>query len=88
MLGVIKKAVEEIVKDTHNHQIHVSNQIKALMSVIETYPMSALELMEKLNTRSSVTFRKNYLQPALEAGLIAMTDPNNPTNRNQRYYKI
>lgn len=88
MLGVIKKAVEEIVKDTHNHQIHVSNQIKALMSVIETYPMSALELMEKLGLKSRLTFRKNYLQPALEAGLIAMTDPNNPTNRNQRYYKI
>lgn len=88
MLGVIKKAVEEIVKDTHNHQIHVSNQIKALMSVIETFPMSALELMEKLGLKSRLTFRKNYLQPALEAGLIAMTDPNNPTNRNQRYYKI
>ena len=88
MLGVIKKAVEEIVKDTHNHQIHVSNQIKALMSVIETYPMSALELMGKLGLKSRLTFRKNYLQPALEAGLIAMTDPNNPTNRNQRYYKI
>lgn len=88
MFGVIKKAVEEIVKDTHNHQIHVSNQIKALMSVIETYPMSALELMEKLGLKSRLTFRKNYLQPALEAGLIAMTDPNNPTNRNQRYYKI
>ena len=88
MLGVIKKAVEEIVKDTHNHQIHVSNQIKALMSVIETYPMSALELLEKLGLKSRLTFRKNYLQPALEAGLIAMTDPNNPTNRNQRYYKI
>lgn len=88
MLCVIKKAVEEIVKDTHNHQIHVSNQIKALMSVIETYPMSALELMEKLGLKSRLTFRKNYLQPALEAGLIAMTDPNNPTNRNQRYYKI
>ena len=88
MLGVIKKAVEEIVKDTHNHQIHVSNQIKALMSVIETYPMSALELMEKLGLKSRLAFRKNYLQPALEAGLIAMTDPNNPTNRNQRYYKI
>lgn len=88
MLGVIKRAVEEIVKDTHNHQIHISNQIKALMSVIEVYPMSALELMEKLGLKSRLTFRKNYLQPALEAGLIAMTDPDNPTNRNQRYYKL
>lgn len=87
MLGIIKKAVSELARDTRNHQSHISNQIKALMSVIEVYPMSALELMGKLGLKSRVTFRKNYLQPALEAGLIAMTDPDNPTNRNQRYYK-
>lgn len=88
MLGVIKKAVSELVRDTRSHQNHLSNQIKALMSVIETYPMSAAELMEKLGLKSRVTFRKNYLQPALEAGLIAMTDPDTPTNRNQRYFKV
>lgn len=87
MLGIIKKAVSELARDTRNHQSHISNQIKALMAVIEVYPMSALELMGKLGLKSRVTFRKNYLQPALEAGLIAMTDPDNPTNRNQRYYK-
>ena len=88
MLGIIKKAVSELARDTRNHQSHISNQIKALMAVIEVYPMSALELMGKLGLKSRVAFRKNYLQPALEAGLIAMTDPDNPTNRNQRYYKI
>ena len=88
MLKVIKTAIREIVIDTHNHQSHISNQIKALMSVIESYPMSALELMEKLGLKSRQTFRKNYLQPALEAGLIGMTNPDQPTNRNQRYYKV
>lgn len=87
MLGVIQKAVRELARDARNHQIHISSQIKALMSVIESYPMSALELMEKLGLKSRPTFRKNYLQPALEAGLIGMTDPDNPTNRNQRYFK-
>ena len=86
MLGVIKKAVSELARDARNHQSHISNQIKALMSVIETYPMSAVELMEKLGLKSRVT-RKNYLQPALEAGLIAMADSDTPTNRNQRYFK-
>ena len=88
MLGIIKNAVSELARDTRNHQSHISNQIKSLMSVIETYPMSAVELMEKLGLKSRVTFRKNYLQPALEAGLIAMTDPDTPTSRNQRYFKI
>ena len=88
MLGVIKKATEEIVSETHDHQMHIGNRIKALMSVMDVYPMSALELMEKLGLKSRLTFMKNYLHPALQAGLIARTDPNNPTSRNQRYYKI
>ena len=88
MLGTIKKAVSDLARDTHSHRSHISNQIKALMSVIETYPMSAVELMEKLGLKSRVTFRKNYIQPTLEAGLIAMTDPDTPTSRNQRYFKV
>lgn len=87
MLGVIQKAVSDLVRDTRNHQSHITNQVKALMSVIETYPLSALELMGKLGLKSRVAFRKNYLQPALEAGLISMTNPETPTSRNQRYFK-
>ncbi len=88
MLNVIKKAVEEIENDTRNHQRHLHKQIDALLSVIEPYPLSALELMEKLGLKSRQTFRNNYLRPALEAGLIAMTNPDQPTSCNQRYYKI
>ena len=87
MLGVIRQAIEELARDTRNHQSHLSNQIGALMNVMESYPMTALELMEKLGMKSRAAFRKNYLQPALDAGLIRMTDPAKPTSRNQRYYK-
>ena len=88
MLKVIQKAVSELARDTRGHQNHITSQIKALMSVVQSYPMTAAELMEKLGLKSRASFRINYLQPALEAGLIAMTDPESPTNRNQRYYKI
>ena len=88
MLGIIKKAVEELIRDTRSHQSHISSQVKALMSVIETYPMSATELMEKLGLKSRAAFRKNYLQPCLAARLIDMTDPENKTSRNQRYFRI
>lgn len=54
---------------------------------MEYYPQSANELMFKLNLKSRVGFRKNYLQPALDAGLIEKTDPNKPTCRNQKYFK-
>ena len=88
MLGVIKSALNDIIKDTRNHYNHINNQITALMAVIETYPMSLTELMEKVGLKSRDTFRKNYINPALEAGLIGMTEPDKPNSRNQRYFKI
>lgn len=30
----------------------------------------------------------NYLNPALENGLIKMTNPDKPTSKNQMYYKF
>ena len=88
MLNVIKEAIENIIKDTSNHQNHINNQISSLLSVVESYPQSASELMKKLNLKSREGFRKNYLIPAIEYGLIQMTEPNNPTSRNQKYFKI
>lgn len=88
MLEVIKSALNDITKDTRNHYNHISNQITALMAVIESYPMSLTELMGKVGLKSRDTFRKNYINPALEAGLIGMTEPNKPNSKNQRYFKI
>lgn len=88
MLDVINKAIKDIITDTRNHYNHMNNQITKLMKVIESYPQSSTELMQKLNLKSRVGFRKNYLQPALDAGLIGMTEPDKPTSKNQKYFKI
>ena len=50
--------------------------------------MTTSELMEKLNMKSRISFRDNYLNPALENGLIKMTNPDKPTSKNQMYYKV
>ena len=88
MLDCINKAIKDIISGARNHYNHINNQITQLMNVIESYPQSAAELMEKLNLKSRVGFRKNYIQPALDAGLIAMTEPDKPTSKNQKYFKI
>lgn len=88
MLKVINQAIKDMVSDTRNHFNHINRQISALMEVIETYPQSANELMEKLKLKSRVGFRKNYLLPAIELGLISMTEPHKPTSKNQKYFKI
>lgn len=87
MLDVINNAIKELVDDAKNHSNHLNNRISELLKVIEPYPQSATELMEKLNLKSRAGFRNNYLQPALDAGLIGMTEPDKPTSKNQKYFK-
>ena len=88
MLGAIRSAIRDIVLDANNHYNHVNSQMSALLSVIECYPLSLTELMEKVGLKSRDTFRKNYIIPALKAGLIGMTEPDKPKSKNQKYFKI
>lgn len=88
MLNCLNKAIQQMLKDTHNHQNHITNQIQDLLEVIDSYPQSAVELMKKLNLKSRIGFRNNYINPAIDMGLIGMTEPNKPTSKNQKYYKL
>ena len=47
--------------------------------------MSRRELREALLLKGDDNFRRLYLLPALEAGLIEMTIPEKPNSRLQRY---
>ena len=88
MLEVINQAIKDIVNDSREHYNHLNIQINKLMQVMETYPQSAQQIMDRLKMKSRVSFRKNYLLPALEAGLIGMTIPEKPTSKNQMYFKV
>lgn len=63
-------------------------KISMLLGVMTYEPMSAKEIIGLLGITRGQTFRDNYLKPAMERGLVAMTDPNKPNSRNQKYYKI
>jgi ATP-dependent DNA helicase RecG len=47
--------------------------------------MKHLEIHERLELRREEHFRKAYLQPTLELGVIEMTIPDKPSNRLQKY---
>ncbi len=87
MLAAILDAVKDLVNDARAHINHISERVKKLLSVLQDYPMSASEIMGLLGMKSRVSFRQNYLQPAIEAGLIGLTVPDKPTSSNQRYFK-
>ena len=63
----------------------VSDQVKRLLKGVGNRQNSASDLMELLGLSHRPTFRKNYLHPALEAGLIEMTMPDSPKSPTQKY---
>ena len=47
--------------------------------------MTRQRLQESLDLKDGEHFRRAYLLPALQAGLIEMTIPDKPRSRKQRY---
>jgi len=89
MLKMIDETLEDLMDSTSVQANHVSSYVKKLLDVMESgVAMTTSELMEKLNMKSRISFRDNYLNPALENGLIKMTNPDKPTSKNQMYYKV
>ena len=89
MLKMIDEVLIDLLKATTIQSNHISLYINRLLDVMDpNVNMTAKELMEKLGLKSRVSFRDNYLNPALENGLIKMTIPNKPTSKNQMYYKV
>ena len=89
MLKMIDETLEDLMDSTSVQASHVSSYVNKLLDVMESgVAMTTSELMEKLNMKSRISFRDNYLNPALENGLIKMTNPDKPTSKNQMYYKV
>ena len=45
-------------------------------------------MMKFLGIKHRTTFRSDYLNPLLDAGKIAMTIPDKPRSKNQKFYTI
>ena len=89
ILKMIDETLEDLMDSTSVQANHVSSYVNKLLDVMESgVAMTTSELMEKLNMKSRISFRDNYLSPALENGLIKMTNPDKPTSKNQMYYKV
>lgn len=89
MLSQIDRILDEISVQIHEDNEQLSEYIKKLLDVMEyDIPYTSKALMEKMGLKSKEGFRRNYLRPAIEMGLIHMTIPDKPSSRNQRYVKI
>ena len=88
MLTQISHILDEAIAQIGTAGLGVSEYVKRMLAVMEyDVPYTASAIMEKLGLKSKETFRRNYMTPALEEGLLEMTIPDKPQSRNQRYVK-
>ncbi|MDR1094031.1 MAG: Fic family protein [Clostridiales bacterium] len=87
MLKALLSAVRNIHNDSADILKSQTAQIQKLLEILGYIPLSAQEIGNRLGLKSLSALRVNYLTPALELGLIAMSLPDKPTSKNQKYYK-
>jgi Fic family protein len=67
----------------------VSDQVMRLLKMLaqakKPISVSAGQLMAALDLSHRPTFRKNYLEPALDGGWLEYTQPNSPQSPTQKY---
>ena len=63
-----------------------TRQVKTLVELIGEDMFSVKELMGLMQLKDRENFLNNYLNPAIEAGLVAPLYPENPKHPKQKYH--
>ena len=90
MLEIIRdslKSVTIIGNKTDQVTEQVKSSVSRLLVALGDETLSVVELMKRLGLSHRQTFRKNYLDPALEHHLIERTIPDKPNSSKQKYRK-
>ena len=89
MLEMIDGIMDEVINQISKSNANISEYVKRMLTVMEyDVPYTANSVMEQLGLKSRDNLRKNYINPAIELGLVKMTIPDKPNSKNQRYIKI
>ena len=88
MLDKINLTLDRALDQVADKDSYLTEPIQKLLGAMDyDVPYTAAQLMFALNLKSRDSFRRNYLAPALEKGLIVMGIPEKPTSRNQTYIR-
>ncbi len=85
MLGIIRDTLKNTDQVSDQVTDQVDTPVQRLLSVLGDETLPATGIMKRLGLSHRPTFRKNYLDPALEAHLIERTIPDKPNSSKQEY---
>lgn len=84
----IDRILDDIIIQVNKSGADMSEYVIRMLNCMEyDIPYTANSIMKQLGLKSKETFRKNYMNPAMELGLVQMTLPDKPNSKNQRYIK-
>ena len=96
--GSIQESVQESVQVTNEETNGETNQVKPVKVQLTgsqkdivnfcSVPRSAQEILDRLGLSQHSANRKRHIQPLLDMGVLEMTIPDNPNDRNQKYRKV
>ncbi len=69
----------------HRNTTENTKDIFTTILVFCSEPRTRIEIQEYIGLKDKNNFIKNYLKPLIVDGRLAMTIPENPNNRNQKY---
>ena len=89
ILQQIDSILDDVMVQISKSGADLSEYVKRMLACMEyDIPYTANEILSRLGLKSKETFRRNYMNPAIELGLVQMTLPDKPNSKNQRYVKI
>ena len=81
---MLERILEACRANTLQVTREVTPQVKRLLAVLDR-EMGRAALMQALALRDARHFRQRYLLPAMQAGLVEMTQPDHPRSPTQKY---
>ena len=88
-----QEGIQETNRET-NQETNQEKQIKVSLTKSQkdivnfcSVPRAAQEILDRIGVSNQTRTRKKYIQPLLDMGVLEMTIPEKPNDRNQKYRK-
>ena len=86
---VVRKTMQVTAPTTHQvtHYVthQVTHQVRNFLLALQQGEKTRNELMQMLELKDAVNFRQNFVKPAIEMGLVRMTQPDSLKSPTQKY---
>ena len=85
----VQESVQESNQESNQEKIRKSALTKAQRVVVNycSVPRTAQEILARLGLSNQSINRKRHIQPLVDMGVLEMTIPEKPNDRNQKYRK-